>query len=44
MGKEGMQNFSFELLEEVDKGKLTEKEKAYIDIYQTDTQLNMKKG
>ena len=44
MGKEGMQNFSFELLEEVDKSKLTEKEKAYIDIYQTDTQLNMKKG
>lgn len=44
MGKEGMQNFSFELLEEVDKNKLTEKEKAYIDIYQTDTQLNMKKG
>ena len=34
----------FEILEEVPKDKLGEREKFYIELYGTDTQLNMKKG
>lgn len=42
--KDGLWNYTFEILEEVPKDKLSEREKFYIDMYGTDTQLNMKKG
>ena len=42
--KDGIWNYSFEILEEVPKDNLTSKEKFYIDLYQTDKQLNMRKG
>jgi hypothetical protein len=42
--KDGLWNYTFEILEEVPKDKLTEREKFYIELYGTDKQLNMKKG
>lgn len=42
--KDGIWNYTFEILEEVPKDKLNEREKFYIDLYGTDTQLNSKKG
>ena len=42
--KDGIWNYTFEILEEVSKDKLNEREKFYIDLYGTDTQLNSKKG
>ena len=42
--KDGLWNYTFEILEEVPKDKLGEREKFYIDMYGTDTQMNMKKG
>lgn len=42
--KDGLWNYTFEILEEVEKDKLTEREKFYIQLYGTDTQLNMKVG
>ena len=42
--KDGIWNYTFEILEEVPKDKLGEREKFYIDLYGTDTQLNSKKG
>lgn len=42
--KDGIWNYSFEILEEVPKDNLASKEKFYIDLYQTDKQLNMRKG
>ena len=33
-----------ELIEEVPKDKLTEREKYWIDFYETKNQLNMRKG
>jgi group I intron endonuclease len=45
MAKEGLWNFSFELLEEVDKDKLSEREKYWIDFYKTkEFGLNDKAG
>lgn len=44
MEKNGLWNYTFEILEEVDKTKLTEREKYYIDLYGTINQLNMRKG
>lgn len=44
MREDGIWNYTFEILEETEKEKLTEKEKFYIDLYQTDKQLNMKRG
>lgn len=35
--KDGVENFTFELLEKCDKDKLTEREKYYIDFYETKT-------
>ena len=35
MREEGLWNFSFELIEECDKDKLNEREKYYIDFFQT---------
>ena len=42
--KDGIWNYTFEILEEVPKDRLSEREKFYIDLYGTDTQLNSKKG
>ncbi len=42
--KDGLWNYTFEILEEVPKEQLTEREKYYIQLYGTDTQLNMKVG
>lgn len=42
--KDGLWNYTFEILEEVSKENLTEREKFYIKLYGTDTQLNMKVG
>lgn len=37
MAKEGVTNFTFELLEACDRALLNEKEKFYIDLYQAST-------
>jgi DNA polymerase III alpha subunit (gram-positive type) len=42
--KDGLWNYTFEILEEVPKDKLSEREKFYIELYGTNTQLNMKRG
>lgn len=42
--QDGIWNYTFEILEKTEKDKLGEKEKFYIDLYQTDKQLNMRKG
>lgn len=45
MRRDGIENFSFELLESCEKEKLNEKERYYISLYQTDTcGLNITKG
>ena len=44
MKKNGLDNYTFEVLERVEKEKLNEREKYYIDFYETDKQLNMKSG
>lgn len=37
MRKEGLENFMFEVLEECEKEKLSEREKYYIGVFETDT-------
>ena len=44
MAKDGIWNFSFQLLEEVDKDMLREREKFYIDLYGAKNLLNEKAG
>lgn len=44
MARNGVWNYSFEILEEVPKDKQSEREKFYIDLYGTKKQLNMKAG
>lgn len=44
MKKNGLDNYTFEVLEKVEKEKLNEREKYYINFYETDKQLNMKSG
>ncbi len=44
MARNGIWNYSFEILEEVPKDKQGEREKFYIDLYGTQKQLNMKAG
>lgn len=45
MKKHGIENFTFELLEKVPKENLSEREKFYIDFYQTkEVGLNERKG
>lgn len=44
MAKNGIWNYTFEILEKVEREKLTEREKFYINLYKTDIQLNMRKG
>ena len=44
MAQDGIWNYTFEILEDVDKEHLSEREAFYIDLYGTKTQLNMKEG
>lgn len=44
MARNGVWNYSFEILEEVSKEKQSEREKFYIKLYGTQSQLNMKAG
>lgn len=44
MAQDGLWNYTFEILERVDKDQLAAREAYYIDLYGTKTQLNMKSG
>ena len=44
LGKDGLWNYTWEILEEVDKDNLAAREAFYIDLYGTKNQLNMKEG
>lgn len=44
MAKDGLWNYTFEILEIVDKDHLSAREAFYIDLYGTKQQLNMKSG
>lgn len=44
MASHGIQNYIFEILEEVPREKQTEREKFYIELYGTQKQLNMRIG
>lgn len=44
MAKDGIWNYTFEILEKVDKENLASRESYYIDLYGTKSQLNMKSG
>ena len=45
MEKDGIDNFTFELLEKVEKSKLSEREKYWINFYKSkDYGLNEKNG
>ena len=44
LAADGLWNYTFEILEEVPKDKLSEREAFYINLYGTKKQLNMKEG
>ena len=44
LSKDGLWNYTWEILEEVDKDNLAAREAFYIDLYGTKNQLNMKSG
>lgn len=44
MAKDGIWNYTFEILERVDKESLASRESYYINLYGTKSQLNMKEG
>lgn len=44
LAQDGIWNYTFEILEDVDKDHLSEREAFYIDLYGTKSQLNMKEG
>lgn len=44
MAAHGIQNYSFEIIEEVPKEQQSEREKFYIELYNTKSQLNQKAG
>ena len=44
LADKGLQNFTWEVLEEVDKDKQSSREKYWVDFYQTDKQYNSKAG
>ena len=44
LAQDGLWNYTFEILEDVDKDHLSEREAFYIDLYGTKSQLNMKEG
>lgn len=41
---DGIENYTWEIIEKVNKEKLGEREKYWIDFYETKNQLNMRKG
>lgn len=44
MARDGIWNYTFEIVEQVDKDHLAQRESYYIDLYGTKGQLNMKSG
>lgn len=44
MSEYGFWNFTFQVLEKVDKDRLSEREKYYIELYDTKNQLNTRSG
>ncbi len=44
LADKGLQNFTWEVLEEVDKDKQSSREKYWVDFYQTNKQYNSKAG
>lgn len=44
LSEKGLQNFTFEILEEVAPDKLSEREKYWIAFYETNKQLNSNIG
>ena len=44
LAQDGLWNYTFEIIEEVDKENLSSREAFYIDLYGTKQQLNMKDG
>lgn len=44
LATDGIENYTWEIIEEVSKEKLGEREKYWIDFYETKNQLNMRKG
>ena len=44
LASDGIENYTWEVIEEVSKDKLGEREKYWIDFYETKNQLNMKAG
>ena len=44
LAERGLQNFTWEVLEQVDKDKQSSREKYWVDFYQTDKQYNSKAG
>lgn len=44
LAQDGLWNYTFEIVEEVDKENLSSREAFYIDLYGTKQQLNMKEG
>lgn len=44
LAQDGLWNYTFEILEEVDKDKQSEREAFYINLYGTKKQLNMREG
>lgn len=44
LAQDGLWNYTFEIIEEVDKENLSSREAFYIDLYGTKKQLNMKSG
>ena len=44
LAEKGLQNFTWEVLEEVDKEKQSSREKYWVDFYQTNKQYNSKAG
>lgn len=44
LANKGLENFTWEILEECDKEKCSEREKYWIDFYGTKNQLNTKEG
>ena len=44
LASDGIENYTWEVIEEVSKDKLGEREKYWIDFYETKNQLNMRKG
>lgn len=44
LATDGIENYTWEIIEKVPKEKLGEREKYWIDFYETKNQLNMRKG